>query len=370
VIGAIEKWILCSAAYYAALVLALIWGLRKLKPGCNSTLHRVSVILSAHNEAPQIERCLAALTAQDYPERLREIILVNDRSDDATAQIMDKYCSILPACTRLDIAPTEMMTSPKKYALSRAIEKASGPILLFTDADCSPSPTWISEMVTYFEAGVAMTAGFSPLLSAYPSCWARILELDSLAAAAVAAGSIGLGSAVTCTGRNLAYTKDAFIKLGGFRDFARSLLSGDDDLLLQRMHAHAVGEIQYAIGPRPLVTSFPVTRFAEFIHQRRRHFSTGRYYSAPVQTFYFLYHLSNLVLFLGVAAAAFLPEIGPVAFLTFAGKCLLDFLLLWTAARKLYQCGILRYLIPWELYFILYNTLVGPMGMIRPRRWK
>lgn len=50
-----------------------------------------SVIVPVHNGAETLDACLTALTGQDYPRELFEVIVVDDGSTDETAQIAKKY---------------------------------------------------------------------------------------------------------------------------------------------------------------------------------------------------------------------------------------------------------------------------------------
>ena len=43
---------------------------------------RISVVVPVFNAAPYLVRCLAALTAQDYPSESHEIIVVDNNSTD------------------------------------------------------------------------------------------------------------------------------------------------------------------------------------------------------------------------------------------------------------------------------------------------
>ena len=361
-------FIVCISVYLAILLLLLI-GLFRLRPGQNRIQYPVSVILVARNEAHQIDRCLAAFVNQDYPEHLLQFILVNDRSHDHTGERMAKFCEAHSNCIKLDIDSTRDTNSPKKHALAQGISRANGRILLFTDADCQPPPNWVSEMVCYFEPDVVLTAGFSPVVDDNPGLWSRIIEIDSLASAIVAAGSIGIGSAVTCAGRNLAYTQQVFQVIRGFESHLHSL-SGDDDLLLQQVKKQSPGKIRYAIGSASNVPSRPVTNLRAFIRQRKRHFSAGKYYSLPLQILYFLFHSANLLLFLGFTVSFIYDEAVVVSGIIFLSKILADFSVFYVGVRKLYHPKILIYFIPWEVYFVLYNTFIGALGLFSKIRWK
>ena len=129
----------------------------RLKPGENSELYKVSIIIPARNEEENIVSCLDSIKDISYPADKWELIVVDDRSEDATFRIAKAYEDKIQNFKVLRIkykAP-----SPKKYAIETAIKEASGDIIFTTDADCMPQKEWISEMVKYFNPGTAMVIG-------------------------------------------------------------------------------------------------------------------------------------------------------------------------------------------------------------------
>src|SRR5512142_2293885 len=89
------------AASAAACVLPLYVrrGLRKISPAdggvvpppaAGETPPGISVIVAARNEERALPALLRALLAQDYPPERREIILVDDRSTDGTAELLGR----------------------------------------------------------------------------------------------------------------------------------------------------------------------------------------------------------------------------------------------------------------------------------------
>src|SRR5262245_51466753 len=83
-----------AAAWIAVLGLFLR-GCRKrlvLRPTDNRSqpveFPRLSVIVAARNESDCIESCIRSLFRQDYPDL--EVVAVNDRSTDDTAEILER----------------------------------------------------------------------------------------------------------------------------------------------------------------------------------------------------------------------------------------------------------------------------------------
>lgn len=108
---------------------------------------KVSVILPARNEEEFIGKCLDSLIEQDYTNY--EIIVVDDSSDDATAKIISEYAKknskIIPVSAQ--IKPDGWMG--KNWACMEGYKKATGELLLFTDADTKHSQNVISLAVSH-----------------------------------------------------------------------------------------------------------------------------------------------------------------------------------------------------------------------------
>jgi hypothetical protein len=93
----------------------------------------VSVIVPACNEADKFESAARTLLAQDY-ENL-EIILVDDRSTDATGLIADRLAASDSRARAIHISDLPDGWLGKVHALDRGLAECSGDIVLFTDAD-------------------------------------------------------------------------------------------------------------------------------------------------------------------------------------------------------------------------------------------
>lgn len=99
---------------------------------------RVSILVAARNEEETIEQALQTLCALDYPDY--QIIVVNDRSTDATGAILDR-CAARES--RLQVITIDSLPDGwlgKNHALHRAADAADGELLLFTDADVHFKP--------------------------------------------------------------------------------------------------------------------------------------------------------------------------------------------------------------------------------------
>ena len=108
----------------------------------------VSVVVAAKDEEHNIERCLSALQQQDYPNF--EIIVVNDRSSDATGEIIERIAAEDPRVRTIDIETLPDGWCGKNHAMQNGIAESKGKWILMTDADCKMStPRTLSIAMRY-----------------------------------------------------------------------------------------------------------------------------------------------------------------------------------------------------------------------------
>ena len=103
---------------------------------------RVSLIVTAHNEASRIREKIENCLQLDYPNL--EIIVASDASTDETDQIVGEYGDRGVRLARAD------ERKGKEYAQLQAINAATGDILVFSDVATSIPEDAITRMVAYF----------------------------------------------------------------------------------------------------------------------------------------------------------------------------------------------------------------------------
>ncbi|MFA5717737.1 MAG: glycosyltransferase family 2 protein [Desulfobulbaceae bacterium] len=135
-----------SAALTVAAGAAKMRRLADFEPLRDKRRPKVSIIVPACNEADTIEPALLSLLALDYDPL--EIIVVNDRSTDRTAAVLDAVRAQHPRLIVRHIAELPDGWLGKTHALSRGAELAGGEFLLFTDADIHFEPTTLARAMT------------------------------------------------------------------------------------------------------------------------------------------------------------------------------------------------------------------------------
>ena len=112
-------------------------------------LPAVSVIMPAKDEEAHVEQSARSVLASDYPKI--ELLLVNDRCQDRTPEIMERLAAEDSRIKVISISGLPDGWTGKTHAMYQASSHASGELLLFTDADAVMRSDTLSRTVDYFE---------------------------------------------------------------------------------------------------------------------------------------------------------------------------------------------------------------------------
>lgn len=99
----------------------------------------ISIVIPAYNEEKLISKCLNALANQKTDKKF-EVILVDNNSTDKTVEIAGNFSNKL----NLKIVPEKKQG--RGAARYTGFKKASGNIILSTDADIIFPPTWVEDL--------------------------------------------------------------------------------------------------------------------------------------------------------------------------------------------------------------------------------
>ncbi|MBX2967286.1 MAG: glycosyltransferase [Cyclobacteriaceae bacterium] len=250
----------------------------------------VSVIVCAHDEEQNLRELVPQLLAQDYPDF--EVIVVNDRSNDATFDFLREASRFNPKLKVVQVEYLPPHANGKKYAITLAMKTASNEVVLLTDADCRPnSPAWIASMANRFTPDTQLVLGYSPYIK-QPGFLNLFIRFETLFTALQYVGLALAGMPYMGVGRNLAYRKSLFLENKGFRGYL-DVTGGDDDLFVNR---HATSKnTQVSLGADALVMSIPKQTWREFLRQKTRHLRVGRFYKFGHRTVLGLFSLSQMV---------------------------------------------------------------------------
>ncbi|HEX3384519.1 MAG TPA: glycosyltransferase [Mucilaginibacter sp.] len=257
---------------------------------------KVTVLIAARNEENNIALTIGDLLAQDYPRELTEIIIVDDHSTDRTAEIIRSYAD--RGIKLLQLNEDQPLNSYKKKAISKAIAMSSGDLMVATDADCRMGNQWLSSVVGYFESNDLVMISSPVAFFEEKNLFEYLQTLEFAYLIGLGASFIGNNRASTCNGSNLAYRKDVFYEVGGFKGID-DLASGDDELLLQKVALRYPGRIGFLKQRGAIVYTHAKHTLRSFMNQRRRWASKSTHYKdkrvVALAVCIWLFNLSLLV---------------------------------------------------------------------------
>jgi cellulose synthase/poly-beta-1,6-N-acetylglucosamine synthase-like glycosyltransferase len=259
------------SALYVATTVFLFRGLRKIRGAGSPNGNAFSVVIAARNEEKNVSTCLARVLGQTIGPDRYEIILVNDRSADGTADIAHALSQRNSNLSVLSITETPAGLSPKKYAVLQGIKRAKNEIVVFTDADCRVPPTWLETIDRYCGPATGLVQGITSYeyVPGMNRLFFGVQALDFCSHAVVSAAAIGAGLPINSNANNLAFRKKAFDDVAGYGK-EEAVVSGDDDMLLQRIWSKTGWSIVYMPSLAGAVTTLPTTTVGGMFEQRKR----------------------------------------------------------------------------------------------------
>ncbi len=251
----------------------------------------ITVVVALRNERNRLPALAKALRAQTHPEA--HIVWVNDHSTDGTARWLDTHAA---SHSREQVLHHEG-NAGKKGALHAGVQAAPTELLAFTDADCTPPPSWLATLADVHASTNRDTVLIGPSLCATPrGLLQRLAGYETWTANIAMLAAAQHGSAYMAVGRNLSYSASVYERVGGHRAHA-DLLSGDDDLFVQA--ARNAGVPCRALWDASAhVPTKPPTSWRGWLRGQRRHTSTGRAYATAPAAHLTAYYTSALLLYL------------------------------------------------------------------------
>ena len=332
----------------------------------------ISVVIPARNEAYNIGACIESVLAQKYPVGLFEVIVVDDHSEDDTANVVSGYADRNVRCIRLadHLEPDKKINAYKKAAIAAGIAASKGALIVTTDADCIAPNEWLMHIAAIYEQQ-------NPVMIVAPVIYSsernvagifQLIDFMSMQGITAAAHALKLGG--MSNGANLAFSKAAYEAVRGYEGIDH-LASGDDLLLMMKVNKSFPGRIAYLKSPNAIVSTAPQPDWRSFLQQRIRWASKSGKYNDPrltaILVFVYLFNFSFVVL---VVAGILDHSIFYIAGGMLVIKIIVEFLLLLPVARFFKDKWTLWYFPFLQPLHILYIVLAGFLGFFGGYKWK
>lgn len=328
-----------------------------------SQQHPVSVVICARDEDENLARHLPGVLVQEYPTT-HEIIVVNDNSVDDSKYILAELQKTFKKLQIVDLTQEAKLIAGKKYPLSIGIKEAKHEIVLLTDADCVPaSEHWLYKMQNAFADGVEVALGYGAYQK-HPGFLNKAIRFETFHTAIQYLGYALAGKPYMGVGRNLAYRRSLFLRNKGFSSI-NHIPSGDDDLFINQVATK--NNTTVVLDPDAFTISAPKTSWKDWMRQKSRHYSTGKFYrkshqfllglyTASFFAFYPLFVLSLIFFDWRYALAAF-------------GLRLITQAIIWKKAMKqLGEEDLFPLFLFWDVWLFFYYILFARSVYKKPRK--
>lgn len=374
--------------FYCCLILAFYYGWKQIKPFTTTRANSgtfVSVIIAVRNEETNIENLLNDIILQDYPKEKFEVIVVDDSSEDSTAAIVKRFANRQPCLPagRLPIVNRQPLTantriffyslpscvSGKKAAVSYALKKTKGSLIITTDGDCRMDEKWLSSIVSFYEI-------YKPKMIIAPvffyhekNIFEKLQSLEFSSLVATGAGAVGINRPIICNAANLAYERNIISEKDEFLN--NSFASGDDVFLLHNLKKTNRENIMFLKSLDAVVYTKPQPDLSSFISQRIRWSAKSKGYidkdSLLTVLLTFFMNLTMLIIFI----AGFFNCYYFILFgLLFSLKTIDEFFFLQSFLTFYKKQKLLIWFVPLQLIYFVYVSFIGIFGLFVKVTWK
>jgi len=331
-----------------------------------------SIIIPARNEEENIEACIRSILNNNYPENLYEIIVADDFSSDRTPEIVERLQASFSNIQLLSLKNLidENINSYKKRAIELAIARSKNAWIVTTDADCIVPQNWLH----LFDAYIQKTGDIfiaAPVMFNCDDSFLSVFQcLDFLSLQGITAASVYAGVHSMCNGANLAYKKNVFYEVDGFKN-ADHIASGDDMLLMHKIKMKYPELTGYLFTDEAIVTTAPMPDWRNFLNQRIRWASKATSYKDKRVFFVLLLvYVTNLFLLILFIICCFRPDLFLIWLLFILTKALFEMPFMYSVAKFFSLQRLMTSFIVMQPFHITYTVISGWLGKFGSYKWK
>ena len=358
---------------YFLLILGFYLGVKKiLEFRTDNPLFQTnfSILIPFRDEATNLPILLDSIAQLDYPNNQFEIVFVNDDSSDNSVQLVQSFAEEHLNLNIKILENQRHSISPKKDAITTAIKQSKFDWILTTDADCVLPKKWLQTYDAYIsENNPKFIAGLVSFQNKKGFLY-QFQQLDWMSLVGVTIGSFGWQKPLLCSGANLGYCKQAFIKVDGFKG-NNQIASGDDVFLLQKMQKAFPTQVSFLNSKEALVQTKSESTWQALYQQRIRWAAKTSKIPNPFITFTgILVVLTNLLLLSLLLAIPFIKNAGFSLVLFVIIKLLIDRLLVVKVASILNQkINFLSWFMG-SLFYPFFSVSVAFISLFSSYKWK
>lgn len=323
----------------------------------------VSVVIAAKNEEYHLKDKLVFFLEQDYPEF--EVIVVNDASTDECEYVLKAFSKLYPCLKVVNIVENVNKFRGRKFPISLGIKSAKYDHIVLAGADCVPSGfEWLKNLARNFSEKKEVVLGFCTYTK-QKGLFKFLLQYDNLTTAMNYMGLALSGHPYRGDGRNIAFKKDLFFKVGGFTKHY-NLPLGEDDIFIRNVSTATNTTV--SLTPESFLSSDAKHTYKEWKRQKIDRLSTYKYYKPSIKFLLSIPNITTLLFYAFVITLLLLSLPFEYVILAIVIKFVLQILIYFKSCERL---GIKRVFIfaPLiELYFLLLNAELRLLSLFRKKK--
>jgi biofilm PGA synthesis N-glycosyltransferase PgaC len=330
---------------------------------------KFSIIIPFRNEEEVLPKLLHSISNLNYKKESFEILCVDDESTDKSEEFITKALKATKIDFRI-IDTIRSTNSPKKDAISTAINLAKHEWIITTDADCILPRYWLDCYDEFIQTNTTIAIAGPVKFTGESSFFNRFQIMDTLSLQGATIGSFGIKKPFLCNGANFAYRVSAFNTVDGFKGNA-NIASGDDIFLLEKFIKHAKDKVYYLKSEKAIVTTSVNANLKGLIEQRLRWASKTSNYKT-----WFPKSIGAIVFVANFICMALIPLVilNQIAFKTavliFLIKFSIDLLLLFKISRFFKQEPVLLSYVFASLLYPFFNSYIAIFSSFKSYEWK
>lgn len=322
-----------------------------------------TVLIAARNEEHMIVPCLLDIIQQQATHIPLEIIVINDRSTDQTAQKVEQLIKQYPDKNIRLLFTEDIGVQGKKAAVGYGVNEAGGDYIILTDADCRRGPKWLEAIHSCISTTRAKMV-YAPVLFDAKTLFEKLQTLEFSGLVAIGGAAIELNNPNMCSASNLIFERQVFFDVDGYKG-SEHIASGDDEYLLHKVCKQFPKQVRFLKNSDAIVTTNANHSLAELASQRKRWVSKStKYENIYITAILAAAYLFNAAIVYQLFANPFWGLMMLVAKALIEGVFLFNVLSFFKHKRYILLLPLA------EPFHIIYVLLIGLWGNMGTYQWK
>lgn len=253
----------------------------------------LSIVITAHDNAGELERNLPLILSQDYKPGF-EVIVVNESSTNETEDVLKRLKAKYPNLYTTFIPESSHYLSRKKLALTIGVKAAHNEWIIFTDTDCKPhSDKWLRAMSGHCDDKYNLVLGYTRYEQTAP----KYYRFERMLTSCYQLRKAQKGTACCYNGNNLAMRKSTFMAHNGFLKNLK-YLRGEYDFIVNEyalpgQTSVAIEQDAHICQDQPYGKQWTSTHVYHI--ETRRHLMHNKSYRLLINTDTIMLHFNYLI---------------------------------------------------------------------------